>query len=145
MFIWSCRSNKLRQWLVKLLVLQANSSSKIQRMFCQVAELLQREMKMIFAYRPVRNFLLSFCGRSCCFEKIANDIWRGREQHQPKRLGYKFNQNHQLVYEDLTGILGMQRFDSEYVQFRIVPNMKLVPARDWFWGWSSSKYIIAGA
>jgi hypothetical protein len=56
------------------------------------------------------------------------------EQHQPKRLGYKFNQNHQLVYEDLTGILGMQRFDSEYVQFRIVPNMKLVPARDWFWG-----------
>jgi hypothetical protein len=36
------------------------------------------------------------------------------EQHQPKRLGYKFNQNHQLVYEDLTGILGMQRFDSEY-------------------------------
>jgi hypothetical protein len=36
------------------------------------------------------------------------------EQHQPKRLGYKFNQNHQLVYEDLTGILGMQRIDSEY-------------------------------
>lgn len=36
------------------------------------------------------------------------------EQHQPKRVGYKFNQNHQLVYEDLTGILGLQRIDSEY-------------------------------
>lgn len=36
------------------------------------------------------------------------------EQHQPKRVDYKFNQNHQLVYEDLTGILGLQRIDSEH-------------------------------
>ncbi|KAK9289233.1 hypothetical protein L1049_017707 [Liquidambar formosana] len=28
------------------------------------------------------------------------------DQHQLKRVGYNCNQNHQLVHEDLTGILG---------------------------------------
>lgn len=38
----------------------------------------------------------------------------GVDQRQSKRVGFNFNQNNpQLVYEDLTGILGLRRLDSE--------------------------------
>ena len=56
-------------------------------------------------------------------EEFSNEFLRDRvalrrlpviSEDQPKRVDYKFNQNHQLVYEDLTGILGLQRIDSEY-------------------------------
>ncbi|THG17756.1 hypothetical protein TEA_008515 [Camellia sinensis var. sinensis] len=35
------------------------------------------------------------------------------DQRQPKRVGFNFVQNNQMVYEDLTGILGIRRRDSE--------------------------------
>ncbi|KAI8004826.1 Serine/threonine-protein kinase CTR1 [Camellia lanceoleosa] len=35
------------------------------------------------------------------------------DQRQPKRVGFNFVQNNQMVYEDLTGLLGIRRRDSE--------------------------------
>ncbi|KAF5464947.1 hypothetical protein F2P56_014984 [Juglans regia] len=35
------------------------------------------------------------------------------EQHQPKRVGFNLNKNHQLAYEDLGATVGLQRIDSE--------------------------------
>ncbi|XP_040993868.1 LOW QUALITY PROTEIN: uncharacterized protein LOC121240468 [Juglans microcarpa x Juglans regia] len=35
------------------------------------------------------------------------------EQHQPKRVGFNLNKNHQLAYEDLSATVGLQRIDSE--------------------------------
>ncbi|KAJ7955572.1 Serine/threonine-protein kinase EDR1 [Quillaja saponaria] len=40
---------------------------------------------------------------------VSNDL----DQCQVKKVGFNFNQNYQLVYEDLTGILGLRRMDSE--------------------------------
>lgn len=40
---------------------------------------------------------------------IKNDV----DHRLPKRVAFNFNQNQQLVYEDLTGILGLERMNSE--------------------------------
>ncbi|KAK1591953.1 hypothetical protein Q3G72_016560 [Acer saccharum] len=42
--------------------------------------------------------------------QVRND---GDHRPQTSRVGYNFNQNHQMVYEDLNGILGLRRKDSE--------------------------------
>ncbi|KAJ7979682.1 Serine/threonine-protein kinase EDR1 [Quillaja saponaria] len=40
---------------------------------------------------------------------VMNDM----DQHQAKQVSVNFNQNYQPVYEDLTGIIGLRRMDSE--------------------------------
>ncbi|KAK2976044.1 hypothetical protein RJ640_029917, partial [Escallonia rubra] len=39
------------------------------------------------------------------------------DHHQQKRVGFNINQNQQLVYEDLSGLLGIRRNDSESGKF----------------------------
>ncbi|KAL5781493.1 hypothetical protein ACOSP7_006522 [Xanthoceras sorbifolium] len=41
---------------------------------------------------------------------VRND---GNHRPQPSQAGFNFNQNHQIVYEDLNGILGLRRKDSD--------------------------------
>ncbi|RVW24374.1 hypothetical protein CK203_093268 [Vitis vinifera] len=76
-------------------------------MLCQVVGWPQTEMHMISVHRQVRNFLLSSFVIRVAPRRASAMI--DTDQRQPKGWCKGFNENHQMVYEPLNGILGLRR------------------------------------
>ncbi|KAL4643783.1 hypothetical protein ACB092_02G116900 [Castanea dentata] len=63
------------------------------------------------AERKIHNICVQ-TGEEFSTEFLQDRVAMRRLPRQPKRVGFNFNQNHQLFHEDLNGIVELQRIDS---------------------------------